>query len=80
MSIETIHIFLAWCSVINMGILIFWFLIFSFFRNFIYKIHAKWFKISDENFDILHYQGMMYFKLSLFFFNIVPYIVLSILF
>ena len=78
MTIDAIRQALLWCLVINMGILLWWFLFFTLAHNFVYRIHSKWFKISVEKFDAIHYAGMAFFKILIFVFNLAPYIALSI--
>ena len=79
MSIEMVRDVLLWCSVINMGLLLWWFVFFALAHGWIYRWHGKWFRLSEERFDAIHYAGMIVFKLGIFVFNIVPCIVLSIL-
>jgi hypothetical protein len=43
-----------------------------------YRFHSKWFKISVEKFDDIHYSGMAFFKIAIFLFNLVPYLALRI--
>ena len=74
MTVEIICEFLAWCSVINVGLLLFWWLWFSLAHDFVYRIHGKWLKLSVERFDAIHYAGMTFFKICIFLFNVVPYI------
>jgi len=78
MTVETIRDVLGWCSVINVGVLIYWWLFFTLAHDFVYRIHGKWFKLSVEKFDSIHYAGMAFFKMSIILFNIVPYIALRI--
>jgi len=78
MTIEIIRDVLAWCAVINIGLLLWWFLIFTLAHDWIYRLHSKWFNIPDEKFDAIHYGGMAFFKLGLFMFNLVPYFALRI--
>lgn len=79
MTIEALSELLFWSAIINMGLLLWWVLFFIFARDWIYKYHSKWFKLSPEKFDSIHYTGMMLFKISIFIFNIVPYIALKII-
>lgn len=79
MDIAKLTTFLGWCSVINIIVLFLWFFGLVFARNFIYKVHSRWFKVSPEKFDTIHYCGIGLFKLLLNFFNVVPYIVLKIM-
>ncbi len=78
MTIEITRDFLGWCSVINMGLLLWWFLFFTLVHDLVYRIHSKWFKLSVERFDAIHYAGMAFFKISIILFNIVPYLALRI--
>ncbi|MCR4291115.1 MAG: hypothetical protein NUV86_12745, partial [Candidatus Scalindua sp.] len=64
MAIETVRSLLGWCSVINMGLLLYWFLFIVFAHDWVYRVHSKWFKIQVDKFDTVHYSGMMYFKLA----------------
>jgi hypothetical protein len=79
MSIEQLREVLAWCTVINFGILIFWWLMFILAHDFVYRLHSRWFKIPIEEFDSIHYKAIAFYKLSIILFNLVPYIALSII-
>ncbi len=78
MTIEVIRAALGWCSIINMGLLIWWFLVITLAHDWVYKFHSKWFKLSVEKFDEIHYAGIAFFKIAVFLFNIVPYFALRI--
>ena len=79
MSVEVIRSFLLWCTVINYGILLVWFLVFVFAHDRIQRIHGRWFRLSDDQFDALHYAGMAVLKIGIILLNLVPFVVLSIL-
>ena len=78
MTVEQISDVLAWCSVINIGLLLWWFLMFALAHDFVYRLHGKWFKLTVERFDAIHYAGMAFFKIGIFLLNIVPYLALRI--
>jgi hypothetical protein len=78
MSIEVTRNFLLWCTVINYGVLLVWFLLFAFAHDWIQRIHGRWFRLSSEQFDALHYGGMTIFKIGIILFNLVPFVVLRI--
>ena len=78
MTLEIIRDALAWCTVINWAILLWWFLFFSMAHDWMYRFHGKWFKISVEKFDAIHYAGMALFKTGIFLFNLAPYLALRI--
>ena len=79
MTLELLRAFLGWCAVINMGLLVWWLLIITLAHDWVYRLHCQWLKLSVEKFNAIHYAGMALFKLSIFFFNIVPYLVLRII-
>ena len=79
MTIEVLRSFLGWCTLINYGLLLTWFLLFVFARTWLYQMHSEWFNISDENFDIIHYVLMSFYKFNIFLFMLIPYIVLALL-
>jgi len=78
-SIEVTRSFLLWCTVINYGILLVWFLVFVFAHDWIQRIHGRWFRLSNEQFDALHYAGMTILKTGIILLNLVPFVVLSII-
>ncbi|MXS84421.1 hypothetical protein ABO04_00450 [Nitrosomonas sp. HPC101] len=79
MNLEVLRNFLLWCTVINYGILLVWFLFFMFAREWMQRLHGRWFHLSPERFDALHYAGMSVYKIGILLLNLVPYIVLSII-
>ena len=79
MTIQEIRFILGWCTVINMGILSVWFLLFVFGHDWIYGLHSKWFNISVEKYDSINYTLMGFFKLSTLLFNAVPYLAFVLL-
>ena len=79
MTLEMIREFLAWCSVINVGLLIVSFVIMCTGRNIIYRFHSKLFPMSEPHFNGILYGFLGVYKLLVFVFNIVPYLALSIM-
>ena len=71
--------FLGYCLILNYAILIIWFFAFVFIKNFIKKLHLQWFKLSDTQFDAIHYSAMAIYKILILVFNLVPYIALKLL-
>ena len=78
MTVELFREVLAWCSVINIGLLLFWLLWLTLAHDFVYRFHGKFLNLSVERFDTIHYAGMAIFKIFIFVFNIVPYLALRI--
>lgn len=78
MTLETIRAALAWCSLINIVLLLWWVLFFTLAHDWMYRMHRRWFNLSVDTFDAVHYAGMALFKVGIFLFNLVPYLSLRI--
>lgn len=78
MTIELILSVLGWSALINLGILLWWFLFMTLAHDWTYRVHSRFYKIPMESFDTIHYAGMLIFKLGTFMFFIVPYLALRI--
>jgi hypothetical protein len=78
MTLESIRAALAWCTVINLGLLIGWWMLFTLAHDWVYRVHGKWFNLPRERFDTIHYAGMALFKIGILLLNLVPYLSLRI--
>lgn len=78
MTVELLREVLGWCTVINFGILLWWWLWFWLAHDFVYRVHSRWFRIDVEHFDAVHYGGIAAYKLGIILFNIVPWLALVI--
>jgi hypothetical protein len=79
MPIGIIRDVLLRCTVIDYGVLLVWFLVFVFAHDRLQRLHGKWFRLSREQFDAIHYAGMSVFKIGILLFNLVPLVGLSML-
>ncbi len=78
MTIEFARKTLLWCTLVNYGILLVWFFCLLAAHNWMYQLHGRWFHLSVEQFDVLHYAGMAIYKIGIILLNLVPYIALHI--
>jgi hypothetical protein len=78
MTLEIVRAIIAWSAIINLGILLCWFLLFALARDWMYHLHGKWFAFSRETFAALHYGGMGLYKLGILLFNVAPYLAMRI--
>ena len=67
---------LLWSLVVNYAVLIVWFVAFAVGRDAIQRLHGRWFRLSDNTFDAIHYGGMAFYKLAIVLFNLGPLIAL----
>lgn len=77
MSIDTLRGVLLWSGIINYGLLAFWGLLFVFARGWLYRKN-RWIGISQEHFDAINYLGIVFYKVAIFLFFLVPYLALWI--
>ncbi|MNC56305.1 hypothetical protein D3C75_1058910 [compost metagenome] len=78
MDLHTLKAFLLGCLVINYLILLGWFAAFVFAHGWMYRLHSRWFHLSEERFDAIHYMGVAVYKIGVMLFNLVPYLALLI--
>ena len=79
MDIQTLTSFFMWCTVINVGMLLFVALIYLLVPNLAYRLHSRWIPISRETFDVVFYSLIQFFKIVILVFNVVPWIALVII-
>lgn len=77
-SLALLQTVLGWSAVINLAVLLWWFALFALARDWLHRLHGRWFELSRERFDALHYGGMALYKLAIVLFNLVPYLALRI--
>ena len=79
MTLELLRGTLAWSAVLNMGILLWWFLFMTLAHDWVYRWHNRFIAIPVEKFNAIHYAGMTFYKICIFTFFIVPYLALRIM-
>lgn len=72
MGVETLRHVFIFSLVINYGILLIWFAAFTLAHDRIYRLHNRWFAVSRETFDALHYGGMSVYKIGTLLLNLAP--------
>ncbi len=80
MTLELTRAALGWCAIINIGILMWWFLFMVFAGDLAFRMHSKIFNLdmTREQFNGIHYAGIIAFKVLVFGLNVVPYLALWI--
>ncbi|NIW09548.1 MAG: hypothetical protein GWN33_02850 [Gammaproteobacteria bacterium] len=79
MQIEILRDLLAWCALINILLYLWWVLTFIYAHDWMFRFHSRWFNLTQERFDSIHYAGIAFYKILIIFFNLIPYVVLRIL-
>ena len=80
MTVEFFTSFLAWCTLINLVILVLWFFFLTSGGGWVRRMHGKWFALGDEGFAAVHYRALVYFKVLWVVFNLTPYLALRLFF
>lgn len=75
---STLRDVLVWSLIVNYGILLVWFVMFSLAHDAVYRLHTRWFRLSRETFDALNYGGMAVYKIGVLLFNVAPLLALLI--
>lgn len=63
---------LIWSLVVNYVILLVWFGAIVFAHDWVYRLHTRWFQLSRESFDAIHYGGMAVYKIGTLLLNVAP--------
>jgi len=79
MNVALAREFFMWCTVIDLGLLIFSALIVTLGGNWVYGIHGRMFPMPRETFNAAIYKMIGIFKILWVVFNLVPFIALSII-
>ena len=78
MDIQTLTTFFMWCTILNIGLLLFASLILVFAGDFVYRLHSKWLPMHRETFNVVIYSFLGLFKIIWLVFNVVPYVALMV--
>jgi len=74
-TIDLKHV-LLWCVGLNYAVLFIWFAVFVFANDWMFRMQGRWFKLSVETFDAIHYSGLAVYKIGIICFNLVPLVAL----
>lgn len=66
---------LGWGAILNLGLLVYWFLLYIYAHDALYRLHSRWFSVSVETFDAIHYAGLGLYKILIIVTMIIPYLV-----
>lgn len=62
MTRDFVQTLLVRCLLVNYGILLLWFVVFWFGHDRMFRLHGRWFQMSKERFDSIHYACMAGYK------------------
>ncbi len=80
MTIFEVKAMLLWSLAINYVLLILWFAVFVCAHDWLYRLHTRWFKLTVETFDAIHYAGMAVYKIGIILLNLTPWATLYLLY
>jgi hypothetical protein len=76
MNPDAIKELLLYSLAVNYAILIIWFGVFRLAHDQMYRLHSRWFRLSAETFDTLHYVSMAFYKIGVLLLNVAPLVAL----
>lgn len=71
--------FLGWCTVVNIGILVFATLFLILFKRFVIRFHSQAFGIDASELPKIYFNYLANYKIVVLVFNFAPYIALKIM-
>ena len=78
MTTTTVRDLLIWSLVFNYVILMVWFVALTVAHDAVYRLHSRWFALSRETFDAIHYGGMAVYKIGVLLLNLAPLVAVLI--
>ena len=79
-NLEAIREFLGWCSIINIGLGLFSVIFITSLGGPILRIHSKIFNLNESDLSRSYFQFLGQYKVATIILNIVPYLVLRIMY
>jgi len=77
MDMQTLTVFLMWCTIIDCGLMIIWTLIFRFSPDLVYRSQKLFFPtVTKDQFNLIIYSFLGFFKIIFLIFIAVPFVVL----
>ena len=76
MTIAWVREFLLSNLLFNYAILLLWFGVFRWRYDWLLGLHRRWFRLSQAQFDAIHYAAMAVYKIGILLFNLVPLLAL----
>ena len=77
MDIQQLTDFFMWCTVVNLGIFVYWVGWLVFAPEMVYKIQSRFFPIDRENYNRIIYFLVGLYKLQIIILFLIPYLVLE---
>jgi hypothetical protein len=71
--------FFLWCGLINLGLLMLAWAVIAFAGEWLYRMHTRWLPLPGETFRAALYVVLGIYKAAVLVFNVVPWIVLSLM-
>ena len=78
-SLETLTVFLGWCTAINIGVLVVASIGVILVRGPMVRIHGKMFGLDEVDLSRQYFQYLGQYKIAIFVLNLIPYIALKIM-
>jgi len=78
MNVQVLRNALLWCAVINYGLLLWWCVYYALAHDWMLRISGIWFHLPAHQFEAINFAGILFYKVAIILFNIVPCIALHI--
>ena len=79
MAMETWATFLGWCTVINIGVLLFSTVAIMIFKDPVVRLHSKLFGLNADDLPMMYFNYLGNYKIAIYMLNLVPYIALKVM-
>ena len=78
MTLDLLQAWLGWCALLNLGVLLIWWLMIWLAGDLVFRLHSRWFRLTRERFDAIHYAGLAAYKMAIYLVFALPWLALVI--
>ncbi len=78
-EIDTLALFFGWCTVINMGVLVFVTILLFVMRGTIENLHSMLTGVAKKDLADHYFSYLANYKIAIFMLNLVPYVALKLM-
>ena len=78
-SLEALTAFFGWCTVLNLGMLVFTSILVMVMRDTMTRVHARMFGVSEADLPRVYFQYLAYYQLAIWVLNLAPYVALKMM-
>ncbi len=79
MTLAMARTVLLWCTILNYGLLLVWCALLMLPHGWLHRLTSRFFRMTIEQFELVQYAGIVFYKVLVLVFNLIPLLALWII-